>query len=137
MGTRSNIGRQQDDGTIKAIYCHWDGYPDGVGKTLVEHYQDPTKIDALLELGDLSTLAGELGEAHDFDNDRRADWCLAYGRDRGETGVEAKTYPFEGVYMSVQGLDYQYLWRDGQWLCRRARHGQLWQAVTELLEVEE
>lgn len=60
MATRSNIGIQQTDGTIKAIYCHWDGYPSGVGATLAEHYTDLAKVEALIELGDFSSLMPEL-----------------------------------------------------------------------------
>ena len=27
MATRSRIAKQNPDGTIKSVYCHWDGYP--------------------------------------------------------------------------------------------------------------
>ena len=57
MATRSNIGMKQADGTIKAIYCHWDGYPEGVGATLAEHYKNPAKVEALLNLGDIPNLS--------------------------------------------------------------------------------
>lgn len=62
MATRSNIGARQEDGTIRVIYCHWDGYPEGVGATLAEHYTESAKIDALLNLGDLSTLGDTVEE---------------------------------------------------------------------------
>ena len=55
MGTRSIIAKRDGD-AVRAIYCHWDGYPSGVGATLLEHYQDPEKIDRLLTLGDISGL---------------------------------------------------------------------------------
>ena len=44
MGTRSTIGLEYPDGTVRGIYCHWDGYPDNNGKILVEHYTTPEKI---------------------------------------------------------------------------------------------
>ena len=35
MATRSLIAVQNADGTFLSIYCHWDGYPSGVGKDLL------------------------------------------------------------------------------------------------------
>lgn len=62
MATRCRIAKVQDDGTIKSIYCHWDGYPEGVGKTLLEHYTDPDIIDKLIEIGDISSLRDTIEE---------------------------------------------------------------------------
>lgn len=56
MSTRCRIGLELPDGKIKSIYCHHDGYPEGVGKMLIENYNDYQKIAELLELGDISTL---------------------------------------------------------------------------------
>lgn len=56
MSTRSRIAIEEDDGSIRSIYCHFDGYPEGVGAILKKHYTDPQKIEKLLELGDLSAL---------------------------------------------------------------------------------
>lgn len=38
MSTRSAIIRKTEDGSYEGIYCHFDGYLAGVGKTLQEHY---------------------------------------------------------------------------------------------------
>ena len=38
MATRSAIGLKKIDGTIEAVYCHWDGYPAHNGKILMNHY---------------------------------------------------------------------------------------------------
>lgn len=62
MSTRSRIGIENEDGTIRSIYCHFDGYPEGVGKELMEHYTDPKKINELLDLGDISSLGEEYDE---------------------------------------------------------------------------
>jgi len=35
MSTRSNIGIVNGDGSVKAIYCHFDGYPAYVGRILL------------------------------------------------------------------------------------------------------
>lgn len=36
MSTRSTIAYERDDGTIVGSYCHFDGYPGGVGRE-VQH----------------------------------------------------------------------------------------------------
>ena len=72
MATRSFICRLLPDNSVTGIYCHFDGYPDWVGKILEEHYTDPEVVDGLLALGDLSELGNNLTET------------VAYHRDRGD-----------------------------------------------------
>lgn len=60
MATRSMIYKEQQDGTLKGIYCHWDGYLEYNGSILLEHYSDPDKLEKLLALGDISSLGEEL-----------------------------------------------------------------------------
>ena len=115
MATRSHIGKQLPNGNIKFIYCHFDGYPEHNGEILKEHYTDEAKIDQLLELGDLSTLGPEIGEKQDFNGCKSHDknWCLAYGRDRGEEDTKAR----EGSTDDFLGQIYNYLFKDGKWHC--------------------
>ncbi len=118
MATRSTIALEYADGTVDQIYCHWDGYLDNNGQLLYKHYQDPFKVQKLMDLGDLSSLHADIGEAHDFD-DRAAceDVCTFYGRDRGETGVGAKRFKdFEDYKKNHQYEEYEYILRtDGHW----------------------
>ena len=60
MSTRSNIGIGKEDGTVDYIYCHYDGYPEGVGQCLRDHYTTPSKIQKLIDGGDISTLGPNL-----------------------------------------------------------------------------
>jgi hypothetical protein len=62
MGTRSSIGIKSEDGTIKAIYCHWDGYLEGVGTGLVQNYNTKAKAEELINLGGFSSLHETLEE---------------------------------------------------------------------------
>jgi len=136
MGTRSMIGKLEADGTVTAIYCHWDGYAEGVGLMLMKHYRDVAKIDALMSLGDLSSLGSEIGEKHPFSrhdafmsdaiseeayNELYGDMCVAYGRDRSEDGVAAKSYADIDVYaenaLRDVGGEFLYLYEDGFWHC--------------------
>ena len=121
MGTRSNIGIVNEDASVTAIYCHWDGYPEHVGKTLLKHYNDFDIVCELMDLGDLSCLAENLyceDNNHSFENP--ADGvCVAYGRDRGEKNVNSKKFISEVEYkMNGKGVDYQYLFNNGKWYYR-------------------
>lgn len=73
------------NGMIRMIYCQMDGGCRWAGKTLLEHYDTPEKVAKLFgeRFGDLSRLAPEVGEKHDFDNPPDG-VCNFYGRDRGE-----------------------------------------------------
>ena len=116
MGTRSTIARLNADNTVTAIYVHWDGYISGNGQILKDHYTDPTKIDQLMALGDLSSLRPELGETQDFDRPTNQDWCLAYGRDRHEDDVDAKTYENVQAWLDNGSQEFNYLWDGTEWL---------------------
>jgi len=90
MATRSSISLENADGTILQIYCHFDGYPQGVGKMLEDNYTDLDKVKALISLGSVSVLASsiECPEGHSFDNPVKGH-TIFYGRDRGEKDQEA------------------------------------------------
>ena len=56
MGTRSAIGYKLPSGRIKAVYCHWDGYPKHHLPILIEHYNTLEKAKALIKPGSMSSL---------------------------------------------------------------------------------
>ena len=126
MGTRSTIAMKKPEGGVVAIYCHWDGYPAHNGDILNKHWTDTDKIAQLIGLGDLSSLGTELGEKQDFDNrETQSDgWCLAYGRDRGETDVEARHYPDVQSWIESKAkswCEWAYLWDGENWLVHQIK----------------
>jgi hypothetical protein len=128
MATRSTIAKLNPDGTVTSIYCHWDGYPDGVGATLAEHYTDPAKLDGLLALGDISFLREEIGEQHDFNNPTEG-WTLAYGRDRGEDGIVALVHANVEEWIGFRrgaACEYGYLWDGTSWKTSRITSTSSW-----------
>ena len=111
MGTRSTIALEFADGTVQQVYCHWDGYLDYNGKILQEHYSDPFKLQKLIDLGDLSSLAPNIGTQHSF-GDRVDGECTFYGRDRKESGVSAKKFKdFADYKANHQYEEYEYILR--------------------------
>ena len=127
MATRSRIGIQLSDDSILSVYHHWDGYPEHNGQILNDHYTDTDKIARLVGLGDLSSLGPEIGEVHDFESGPSdlglfEDWCMAYGRDRGETGTEPRH--FDDVKAWTEALEgswceWAYLWDGENWLVHK------------------
>lgn len=111
MATRSTIAIEYLDGTIRQIYCHWDGYLDHNGRILQEHYSNPNKLNQIIELGDLSSLGKNIGTKHDF-TDSIADQCKFYGRDREEKFVDAKKFSNFAEYMTnCRFEEYNYILR--------------------------
>ena len=56
MGTRSAIGYQLPSGKIRAVYCHWDGYPEHQLPILNEHYSTISAVKSLIKPGSMSCL---------------------------------------------------------------------------------
>ena len=114
MATRSTIAMADGD-NIKAIYCHYDGYPEGVGVTLSNFYNDSDKVAELVALGDISTLdefVVPVGTQHSFETPE-VGVTVAYGRDRNETGTEARYYTTVENWLEAYGntgCEFGYLW---------------------------
>lgn len=118
MSTRSLIVTKTDDDKYRGIYVHNDGYPEYNGKILQEHYTCKEKIDALINLGNLSSLAPsiEKPEGHTFDN-RVDGYCVFYDRDRGEEGQEPFTkFSIDAVLNYDCGQEYVYIWNGSKWI---------------------
>ena len=134
MSTRSLIARQTTNG-YEAIYCHHDGYTRHMGPILTGHYTTEDKLQALLNLGDLSCLAPEIGKKHDFKTHGQVpgeeNWCLAYGRDRGRRGAAKRFLATEDALIDEAHrscAEYLYLFRDGTWVYRKLTENQAeWQ----------
>ena len=123
MATRSNIAYKTPEGKIRSVYCHWDGYPAHNGEMLRRHYTDQAKIEALIELGSISSLGAELGEKQDFDDrsTQKDEWTLAYHRDRGERLVINE---YDDVPSWIADMEeYAYLWDGREWLVND--HGEI------------
>lgn len=121
MATRSTISLVTEQGTVKTIYCHWDGYLSNNGKKLFEYYNTKELVEQLIQLGSLSSLHETTTptQEHTFENPIEG-ICVAYHRDRGE---ELVINEFESIEHYVQALnsnqitqEFNYIFKDGEWL---------------------
>ena len=125
MGTRSTIALEFADGTVEQVYCHWDGYLAHNGQILQEYWSDPFKLRELIDLGDMSSLGKVIGTQHPFsphsNEEDKALYeaaqaegaCTFYGRDRGETGADKKSFvDFQDYLAHHQYEEYDYILRN-------------------------
>lgn len=116
MSTRSDIIVERTDGTWARIYCHYDGYLEHNGQILHDHYNSQDRAEAVVAPGDMSTLAEHCDKppGHSFDNKVRG-YCVYYGRDRGETDVDAEIGDSLAAVWpgSDTGTEYTYVWFAG------------------------
>jgi len=122
MATRSFICKSLPNNTVVGVYCHYDGYPSGVGATLSTHYTTTPRVDALLSLGSISQLhprlVPDLGDTHTFDNPAN-NVTVAYHRDRGEA-MSSTTFPSLDVMVAnvadQLGVEFVYIWDGNEWV---------------------
>ena len=105
MGTRSRIAIIKKDGSIRSIYCHWDGYLEHNGVILLNYYDTEEKVNKLIDLGALSSL------------ERTLDGTVSYHKWRGE---ELRVEEFKNIaeffdYMYYSWEEYAYIFKDNEW----------------------
>jgi hypothetical protein len=137
MATRSTIAVEYPNGTIKQIYCHWDGYIEHNGRILKQFYSAPELAQELISHGDLSALGDYINPVgtHSF-KDPEENCCVYYGRDRGESNTAAKTFSDWKVFTrerSEEEYDYFYSIEHNRWyLLDDMVEGELTEYLTEL-----
>ena len=119
MSTRSRIGILRADGSIDSIYCHLDGYPEGVGLEIYKNYNNPDKINKLIQLGDISHLEENIepdpSKPHKFGYDtEQPNVVVAYHRDRGEklNVLHSKDILEFNKYCLESDQEYAYLYEE-------------------------
>jgi len=71
MSTRSRIAVELEDGKVLSVYCHWDGYIEGVGLDLINMFPNGSDISDVIEYikeGDRSTVDMSYKEMRDEDS---------------------------------------------------------------------
>ena len=108
MATRSRIAVELQDGTVKSVYCHWDGYPDGVGQDLLnQNFCTTQQVERFIDEGSRSTVHESYYEK--------------YGESRGEELEEPDVHASVDDYYSSDIEEYGYLFtQEGEWYVKSA-----------------
>ena len=135
MGTRSTIALEFADSTVQMVYCHWDGYIEHNGAILEKHYKDPFVLQKLIDLGDMSSLGERIGTQHAFEKAPQGE-CTFYGRDRNESGCEARKFKDYLDYAeNHQYEEFEYILRniDGKAVWFVSDHGKDFVPLSEAI----
>ena len=111
MATRGRVGLELADGSILSIYNHFDSYPEFLGVKLVENFNTREKVEALVDLGDISALWTNLG----WNNETLPETGPLPYSSRGEDSPPRLDANF-GKYLA-DGEEYAYLFANGKWVC--------------------
>lgn len=80
------------------IYCHFDGYPSGVGEELKTKFNTYEKALNLILLGACSSIITDIRAYHNWRNEDLEIKCV------------------QGVYPTIgDGIDYMYVFENGEW----------------------
>ena len=114
MATTARIGLKLEDGSIISAYHHWDGYPEWLGVTLKEHYNNKEDIAKLIDGGNMSSCYSD----NQYDekkqefvkNDPKPEY---YGGDDERPRLSRNFTQF--AFDSKSGEEYLYLFVDNEW----------------------
>ena len=120
MATRAAIVMEVKgkDHSYEGVYLHFDGYPEGAGQMLVDHYDNDAKVKNLISHGGISSLGEFIGEKQDF-NERIPQQCKFYHRDRGEElNIKELEYDEVSKFASDCDAEFTYLYENGVWMVK-------------------
>lgn len=117
MATRSTIAIENLDGTVFQVYCHWDGYLTGVGKTLLDHYNTREAVEKLISGGAISSLGTYVSdEKEPFDRVLDGEDYTVFYSYRGENVVINKFTSLERYEESHNYEEFEYIFtKDDVW----------------------
>tara|TARA_B110000240_G_C13146714_1_gene303453 strand:- start:68 stop:448 length:381 start_codon:yes stop_codon:yes gene_type:complete len=105
MGTSSMIGiYNSEDGTVQASYCHYDGYVDGNGATLLSAYNSQYDAEIVANGGYLSGLTNDYLESR----------INSVHDDKASRYSSIEQYLNMGG--NINGAEYLYLWDGVCWM---------------------
>jgi hypothetical protein len=142
-GTISIVTERTKEGVGRTIYTHWDSYPSHNGRILLEHYNTPERVNALIDLGAISSLAPNIApeeegvlkkwnsakgeydsivtkEPHTFDNPHHG-VVIAYHRDRGED-LQIDKFNGKPSLKNDEEFNYLFVESENQWYVRTGKN---------------
>lgn len=125
MGTAANIIHKDADGNFQIVYCHYDGYILGVGKTLLENYSSEAQVKKLFKQCDgryISCLGNTIANTE-------------FMKDDSSPTIQDHLDDFWMKYSLRQ--DYNYVFEDGVWKIFRRRHHKAHLVIDSVRATEE
>lgn len=123
MATRAAIiievkASRHKNHSYEGVYLHFDGYPEGAGQMLVDHYNTDAKVKELISYGGISSLGEVIGEKQDFMSTVPGQ-CKFYHRDRGERlNIVMMDYGDIDKFADDCGAEFTYLYEGGVWMVK-------------------
>mgnify|MGYP003633405058 CR=1 FL=1 len=107
MATRALIGYLSEDREFTCTYNHYDGYPEGLGKALLDHYDTDEKAKEISNTGYISAVDedGTIDSKYDEPASK-----MVLDDDIVEAGLQI------GEKVDEYGGNYGYVWFDDQWM---------------------
>ena len=108
--TQNNINDVERSEKVKltgkyiGVYCHWDGYLEGIGAELKEHFTDYDSVLNLLSGGFISSISN--GRVRHYANREGEDWKYI----KPIQGSSAKS-----IYSKMTWIEYVYLFDGDTW----------------------
>ena len=103
MATRALIGFLDDDKQFVGTYNHYDGYPEGLGKILIKHFNDRDAAERLANTGYISSIDNE-GNIDSKFKDQEPYYKVIDADDAFTAGMML------GDEVKDMGADYGYVW---------------------------
>lgn len=112
MSTRSAIGYLQPSGSVRAVYCHWDGYPDHQLPILNKRYNSLAKVKALIKPGSMSSLETK----HTWTRNEEREPQPLYHCERGDGDKPITSNRPLDTWFKEHDCDYLYVWDGKKWI---------------------
>ena len=113
MPIPASISIMNSDGSLDTIYNHWNGYPDGLGETLIDYYITENMVRELIALGNVSYVGRKLKPTT---SNPDSDVTLALGVTAWKPNKEAIHFDtFEDYCKSNMIQKYNYIYNHPHW----------------------
>lgn len=92
MSTVSFIGYLEEDGSVKYVYCHWDGHPSHNGRILLDYWTDWRQVGGMIGEGHLSSLGVDILSCNFYDDHREGEESYSVCEDLEEARKICREY---------------------------------------------
>jgi hypothetical protein len=110
---------------IKYVYCRHDAYPSHLGRLLLNVYNTKEKAEALISLGDMSSVDSVLEKCDRYD----------HAPDSPPNVVRSIGEMSDGGISKY--VDYTYIFRDGKWQVSRWDYAEYFELTQKMIDEDQ